>query len=491
MLNWCYTVAVFTDPGSPLTPPNTSSGNRHTYSHLPTHEPPTATSFTVKSTGETRFCKKCQARKPDRTHHCSTCRKCVLKMDHHCPWLATCVGLRNYKAFLLFCIYTTLFCWICFALSASFLYNEISSIAQEQFGSGFLSINMVLLAVLAGILGLVLSGFTGWHISLAIRNQTTIECLEKTRYLSPLKNTLQRAQNNMPSDPEAGMLARTGQQLAAIHANAIPGVTGAEEGNDHPSPGPNETNMERHMTAQEALNSLNWNEVQRERERERYEDYLNEKDSEKLPNAFDLGWQRNLTLLFGENKWLRALPICNSIGDGWHWEASPKWLAKREEIRRERQSQWQAHEHGGQARTANGGNVAQQYRYDDVAFDDDDGSNEQSRFLTTSKGVASVPNGGGRRSPYKADAVLGRVGQYADGGVGSPGEQVSLRTLQPRQRGVDESSLDGIYDGNDGDEGFYEMSSDEERAKNGDWNGQEDKERGEREGGDDEWREWD
>jgi hypothetical protein len=36
--------------------------------------------------GAIRYCDKCQAVKPDRSHHCSVCQDCVLKMDHHCPW---------------------------------------------------------------------------------------------------------------------------------------------------------------------------------------------------------------------------------------------------------------------------------------------------------------------------------------------------------------------------------------------------------------------
>ena len=36
--------------------------------------------------GAIRYCDKCQAIKPDRSHHCSVCQECILKMDHHCPW---------------------------------------------------------------------------------------------------------------------------------------------------------------------------------------------------------------------------------------------------------------------------------------------------------------------------------------------------------------------------------------------------------------------
>ncbi|MBE3043840.1 DHHC zinc finger domain-containing protein, partial [Candidatus Bathyarchaeota archaeon] len=106
-----------------LTPPGSTTRHQGDYSAL--EAAPEATSFTVKSNGETRFCKKCQARKPDRSHHCSTCRTCVLKMDHHCPWLATCIGLRNHKAFLLFLVYTTVFCWYSFFVSGAWLWAEI------------------------------------------------------------------------------------------------------------------------------------------------------------------------------------------------------------------------------------------------------------------------------------------------------------------------------------------------------------------------------
>ncbi|KAL3478679.1 Palmitoyltransferase pfa3 [Aspergillus californicus] len=340
-LNFSYTTAVFTDPGSPLG--SKGRGNsRHNYSALPITEMPEYTSYTVNSTGGSRFCKKCQCPKPDRAHHCSTCKRCVLKMDHHCPWLATCVGLHNYKAFLLFLIYTSLFCWVDFAVSAIWIWTEVFS--EQHYVDGILPVNVVLLSILGGIIGLVLTGFTAWHISLAVRGQTTIECLERTRYVSPVRRALDRRRyegilgNNDTqhgdenADSFGGRLQTYGNQILDAHANAIPGVTRPEEGEDI-----NLNSGTENMTpAQQAL-SRSYADLERQREHDRYEDYLTDMDNEKMPNAFDLGWRRNLLHLFGERPLLWPVPLATTTGDGWIWDPSPKFLEAQERTRQRRE----------------------------------------------------------------------------------------------------------------------------------------------------------
>lgn len=354
-LNVSYTVAVFTDPGSTLTP--RPRGNRQAeYSALPVTELPEYTAYTVNSTGGSRFCKKCQNPKPDRAHHCSTCKRCVLKMDHHCPWLATCVGLYNYKPFLLFLMYTCLFCWLDFAVAAGWTWTEVFGDSTDM--EAMLPVNVILLAILAGVIGLVLTGFTIWHISLAVRGLTTIECLEKTRYVSPLRKALDRHRYEHllghSQDHRGGghgpqglghRLQGYGHQILDAHANAIPGVTRPEEGEERTSPAASSTSgvpMENLSPAQQAL-SRSYADLERQREEERYQEYLNDEDSAKMPSAFDLGWRRNLAHLFGDRPLLWLVPVCNTSGDGWHWEPSPKFLEMQERIRHRRE-QDQAHQ---------------------------------------------------------------------------------------------------------------------------------------------------
>ncbi|KAJ4425268.1 palmitoyltransferase for Vac8p [Gnomoniopsis sp. IMI 355080] len=334
MLNWCYTTAVFTAPGS--------TTNDSGYSTLPTHEASRAAStLTVKSNGEMRFCKKCQARKPDRAHHCSTCRRCVLKMDHHCPWLATCVGLRNHKAFLLFLIYVSIFSmWSC-AIAGSWLWDEI--VSDTVYVETLMPVNYVVLAIIAGIISVVVGAFTLWHIMLAAKGQTTIECLEKTRYLSPLRRTMQNAYNAQHSDGRGVALPRYGQQLLDMHQDILPGVTRPEEGEELRELAPHRRDEESGGGGGTLLSGMprhmSYDEMERNRARKRYEEYLDDEDSSKLPNAFDLGWKRNLLHLFGHNPYLWVFPICNTTGDGWSWEPSPKWLEARDRVMRERDEQ--------------------------------------------------------------------------------------------------------------------------------------------------------
>jgi DHHC palmitoyltransferase len=72
------------------------------------------------------WCQRCGVWKPPRTHHSGYSDRCVLQYDHYCRWIASPVGYRNRKFFMLLVLYGFLGCvffdvsflwrWIVFAL---------------------------------------------------------------------------------------------------------------------------------------------------------------------------------------------------------------------------------------------------------------------------------------------------------------------------------------------------------------------------------------
>lgn len=68
-------VCLSRDPGPVSSPENAQDDNEET-SLTEALMAPAADDFN----GPGKWCRKCWAAKPERTHHCSVCRRCVLKM---------------------------------------------------------------------------------------------------------------------------------------------------------------------------------------------------------------------------------------------------------------------------------------------------------------------------------------------------------------------------------------------------------------------------
>ena len=223
-----------------------------------------------------------------------------------------------------------------------------------------LPVNMALLATLGGVFGLVLSGFTAWHISLAVRGMTTIESMESTRYVSPLRKARHEQQQyrvDNEYEPEDDALSHDAYALAdsvghrihyyggrimdAAHHASVPGIaTPPEEREEDEEQGGRGYGHEMDTLPQVSSPppQQTYAELERQRDADRYQNYLDEQDSERMPSAFNLGWRRNLLHLFGDRPLLWFLPVRTTTGDGWHWEPSKRFLEVRENLRIERET---------------------------------------------------------------------------------------------------------------------------------------------------------
>uniref|UniRef100_A0A8D1H032 Palmitoyltransferase n=1 Tax=Sus scrofa TaxID=9823 RepID=A0A8D1H032_PIG len=180
MFVWSYWMTIFTSPASPSKEFYLSSSEKERYEKEFSQERQQEILrraarglpvYTTSATQTIRYCERCQLIKPDRAHHCSACDICVLKMDHHCPWVNNCVGFSNYKFFLLFLLYSLLYCLFVattvLQYFIKFWTNELSD-TRAKFHVLFLFFvsTMFFISVLS---------LLSYHCWLVGKNRTTIE----------------------------------------------------------------------------------------------------------------------------------------------------------------------------------------------------------------------------------------------------------------------------------------------------------------------------
>ena len=144
---------------------------------------------------EGRVCETCGTPRIARAKHSRVTDRCVARFDHYCIWLANDVGANNYRWFLAFLVcnttllvYGTIACLAILAdemvskdLRRANFINQATGqsipsswgIIFQYFMFHFSSIMMVLL--IAGVMSLVMVGFTCYHLYLTATNVTTNE----------------------------------------------------------------------------------------------------------------------------------------------------------------------------------------------------------------------------------------------------------------------------------------------------------------------------
>ncbi|CDU24751.1 uncharacterized protein SPSC_04584 [Sporisorium scitamineum] len=255
----------------------------------------------VKSSGESRWCNKCDAPKPDRTHHCSTCKRCVLRMDHHCPWLANrCVGLRNHKAFFLFISYTALFCVYCCQETARALLRYV-----EYENNGFESspISWAVVMFLGFIFGASLVPFAGYHTWLICKNRTTIESMEGS---GRIRLRVKRDEARPRVEDRLRGIVRSSLNVQERYGN----------GNGHARNGGRNNASKGGWRSDEHLT--------RDERRAL-------KKASKL-NVYDVGASSNWRQVMGDKWYLWFVPVGDPLSDGFSFLVQTRTMQKLEEI---------------------------------------------------------------------------------------------------------------------------------------------------------------
>lgn len=107
-------------------------------------------------------CFTCNVFVPPRGKHCGVCGVCVDRHDHHCKFLSNCIGIRNYRSFVLFIL-------------NSFLMSLFVALVLVFRSAPIQGIKTWIIFVLSLVFVAITGNLVYYHGKLVLRNSTSYE----------------------------------------------------------------------------------------------------------------------------------------------------------------------------------------------------------------------------------------------------------------------------------------------------------------------------
>lgn len=127
------------------------------------------------------WCSNCQSLKTERAHHSSELGHCVPKFDHKCIWLGSIIGKDNYRLFVQYCVFMTI--WLAIIWTSIVAY--IRRISRDYKGHGsHLNGNLIVVFIITTSSWLMVSSLLLTQLHCIVKNRTSLEIMEKRKTFS-------------------------------------------------------------------------------------------------------------------------------------------------------------------------------------------------------------------------------------------------------------------------------------------------------------------